>query len=126
MSDKLIKKWIQALESGRYKATRYKLHTKDGFCPLGVLCDVVKDELGVDWFLGEDGVYRFEGCDISIPKSVVNLIDNDAITGFDLTSVGGAGYTLLIFGEDIRNTHDFGFGYGFRSVIEVLSRVCND
>jgi len=33
------KKWLNALESGEYRQTRYQLHTPEGFCCLGVACD---------------------------------------------------------------------------------------
>jgi hypothetical protein len=32
--------WITALESGEYKQTRYSLSDAEGFCCLGVACDV--------------------------------------------------------------------------------------
>lgn len=32
--------WIDALLSGDYPQTKYLLHTPDGYCCLGVLCDL--------------------------------------------------------------------------------------
>lgn len=34
-------KWMKALRSGRYKQTRAVLHDADGYCCLGVLCQVM-------------------------------------------------------------------------------------
>lgn len=32
--------WLEALRSGRYKQTRRQLRDAEGFCCLGVLCDI--------------------------------------------------------------------------------------
>ena len=37
-------KWVNALRSGKYKQTRGNLQDGDGFCCLGVLCDLVDSE----------------------------------------------------------------------------------
>lgn len=34
-------RWMEALRSGKYKQTRYKMQDSEGYCCLGVLCDVV-------------------------------------------------------------------------------------
>lgn len=39
---KLIKAWVKALRSGRYKQTTGCLGDKDGYCCLGVACEVVR------------------------------------------------------------------------------------
>ena len=36
-----LKKWVEALRSGKYKQGKYRLKTNDYHCCLGVLCDVV-------------------------------------------------------------------------------------
>lgn len=38
----IVKKWLKALRSGKYKQTKKVLRSKaNGYCCLGVLCDVV-------------------------------------------------------------------------------------
>lgn len=39
-------KWIAALRSGEYKQTKGHLHDENGYCCLGVLCEVTQPE---DW-----------------------------------------------------------------------------
>ncbi len=34
------KKWVEALESGRFQQAKGKLRTADGFCCLGVACEI--------------------------------------------------------------------------------------
>lgn len=49
VSVKDFNKWLNALRSGEYSQTKYKLQDDKGFCCLGVACDVFipKDERGV-------------------------------------------------------------------------------
>jgi predicted transcriptional regulator len=44
MKKKIADKWIAALKSGNYKQGKYRLHSGDCFCALGVLCDVAEKE----------------------------------------------------------------------------------
>jgi len=44
--DKRVKaKWVKALRSGKYKQGRGALKTKNGYCCLGVLCDLHSREV---------------------------------------------------------------------------------
>lgn len=42
-------KWVQALRSGDYKQTTGHLRTDEGFCCLGVLCDLHRQESDGAW-----------------------------------------------------------------------------
>ena len=47
MNSEVKTKWLEALRGGEYKQTRYTLHSpNDGFCCLGVLCDIYTKEFG--------------------------------------------------------------------------------
>lgn len=50
------RRWLKALRSGKYKQGTGSLRDGDGFCCLGVLCDVVKNDkaLKLNW---EGGVW---------------------------------------------------------------------
>lgn len=71
----IAEKWVAALRSGEYEQTTGFLQTKDGYCCLGVLCDLHQRETGDgEWLplgigdaphtqcyrddLGVDGEYR--------------------------------------------------------------------
>ena len=41
-----IRKWVDALRSGEFKQARKALRTSDGFCCLGVACEVYRRETG--------------------------------------------------------------------------------
>lgn len=50
-----IRKWVNALRSGEYKQTTGVLQNENGYCCLGVLCDVaVKSGLDVDVYTTTD------------------------------------------------------------------------
>src|SRR5690242_5189213 len=42
-------RWIAALESGNYEQGAGRLRQGDKFCCLGVLCDIVAEEIGGRW-----------------------------------------------------------------------------
>lgn len=44
MKKRIMQKWVKALRSGEYKQTTYRLIDDDGFCCLGVLCDIATKE----------------------------------------------------------------------------------
>jgi hypothetical protein len=46
MDTTIAQKWIEMLESGNYPQTRQKLYTDNGYCCLGVLCELYKRETG--------------------------------------------------------------------------------
>lgn len=49
MNQDIKAEWVAALRSGKYEQTNGALKDEDGFCCLGVLCDVVKDRVGLSW-----------------------------------------------------------------------------
>lgn len=52
--------WIAALRSGKYKQTRKVLRDNEGFCCLGVLCDLSRKDGGPKWNEGGWGDYIFK------------------------------------------------------------------
>ena len=50
MKPEIKTRWLEALRSGRYKQGRSALRTSNNeFCCLGVLCDIVRDQVGGRW-----------------------------------------------------------------------------
>lgn len=69
------RKWIDALRSGDYQQCKNYLHTNDGYCCLGVACDILKIPVEYD----DDGVAYYQDEHEKLPASVyrqLNLIDN--------------------------------------------------
>ena len=71
MNPQIKQKWLNALRSGEYQQTQERLRKEDGFCCLGVLCDLYIKENNVEWEIDEDDRYRYEKHFTVLPPSVV-------------------------------------------------------
>lgn len=49
MVPEIKERWVAALRSGDYRQTKGALRDSDGFCCLGVLCEITKEETGLEW-----------------------------------------------------------------------------
>lgn len=74
MNPEWKRKWVEALRSGDYEQTTQHLQDMDGFCCLGVLCDIVKDEVGLKWQERDDGIKFIGGVDDLPPIEVQRFV----------------------------------------------------
>lgn len=49
MNIRIKELWIKALRSGEFRQTKHDLKTDDGYCCLGVLCELYRIENGGEW-----------------------------------------------------------------------------
>jgi hypothetical protein len=71
MNPQIKQKWVDALRSGDYQQGRNYLRTDNGFCCLGVLCDLYGKENNVEWNLANNGHnYEFQDMESYLPSSV--------------------------------------------------------
>lgn len=72
MSPEEVKElWIEALESGDYPQGRLALLSSEGFCCLGVLCDLYRQKTGIgEWEEGTAGARYFLGQSKVLPEAV--------------------------------------------------------
>ena len=98
-------RWLEALRSGDYRQTQQTLRNDEGFCCLGVLCDVVKNDVNTDW-TNERGGYTFLGADTELPDDVTGLVfserqptDVDPLAGYNDGHWRGAAVTAGTFSE---------------------------
>ena len=81
MNPQIKQKWVDALRSGDYKQGQNYLRTDNGFCCLGVLCDLYGKENNVEWNLVNNGQnYEFEEFESYLPPFVVEWagVEEDA------------------------------------------------
>jgi hypothetical protein len=73
MNPQIKQKWVDALRSGEYQQTQRLLHDENGFCCLGVLCDLYLKENQLEWEPSRHNgnVYMFQDMVASLPLSVV-------------------------------------------------------
>ena len=62
-------KWVAALRSGQYEQAEGVLRNDEGYCCLGVLCDLYAKETGMDWWDG-GGEYAMHGNNNTLPIEV--------------------------------------------------------
>jgi hypothetical protein len=76
MKKEIAELWIKALESGKYKQIRRQLANKDGYCCLGVLCELaIENGVEVSRKFDKDkkdkDVIRFDSNGAFLPESVM-------------------------------------------------------
>jgi len=73
MNPQIKQKWVSALRSGEYQQTKGFLRKEDGFCCLGVLCDLYGKENNVEWepLTQYKNAYVFQYKVADLPPSVV-------------------------------------------------------
>jgi hypothetical protein len=73
------RKWIEALRSGEFEQVRGALRKRDGYCCLGVACEVYRREHpnGPQWF-----GYYFDHRDDELPKRVQRWLGLRSSTGW--------------------------------------------
>lgn len=72
------KAWIQALRSGKYKQAKKRLKTENGFCCLGVACDLTGEDWEVDYQddrFSDEKLFSFKGARSVLPPSVKDWLD---------------------------------------------------
>ena len=79
MKQEIKDRWVKALESGEYDQTKGYLHDEDGYCCLGVLCEIAKAD-GVLAFDADENTYvsatdKRDYSDVTLPRAVLAWAD---------------------------------------------------
>lgn len=65
------KRWVEALRSGQYEQTRNDLRDENGYCCLGVACELYREVTGRgEWERDEDGFTQFLDRALLLPEPV--------------------------------------------------------
>lgn len=120
MNTEVKQKWIDALRSGKYDQGSEKLRSVQGYCCLGVLCDLYSKEQGSEWeFRGYDetdhkpqdywsfedqweflpeSVRDWAGLPVCNPSVRVDVTDNDDEDDWfyndEIANLNDSGYTF--------------------------------
>ena len=69
MKKEIKARWVAALRSGVYAQTKEKLRSGDGYCCLGVLCDLHANETNTPWT--PDGFsFMYKWANLVLPSDV--------------------------------------------------------
>jgi hypothetical protein len=98
----LMRKWIEALESGEYEQTIGCLRDRKGFCCLGVLCDL--PAVPGHW---EDRGYRAsdQWSSLGLSPDIRELIGIDPAAHENLTQLNDSGRTFKEIAQYLRTKH---------------------
>jgi len=70
MNEAIKTKWVAALLSNEYEQTEGVLRNGNGYCCLGVLCDLYSKETGVEWLDMGYGRFSMHSADNVLPYEV--------------------------------------------------------
>jgi hypothetical protein len=117
MKKKIAKLWAKALRSGKYKQIKGQLANKDGYCCLGVLCELAIEN-GVKVSRKKVGkTILFDGQKDVLPKSVMKWAGIKSSTG--------------IFHFELKNNREFDGiclaylndnGYSFKNIAHIIKK----
>lgn len=101
------KKWVEALRSGEFKQVKGRLKTVDGYCCLGVVCELAI-KAGVPVGVGAIGLLpTFEGETARLPKGVRDWIGlRDAYGSYD--------------GDSTSLSHENDHGKSFAEIADII------
>lgn len=87
--DELVAEWIKALRSGDYRQTIDKLADKEGYCCLGVLCEVaIKNGFQIVKEFDEiNSRYQYDGNYSDLPDQLLELFEE---AGIDELRINGS------------------------------------
>ena len=136
MNPEIKQKWVNALHSGKYEQGNGKLYSGQGYCCLGVLCDLYSKENNLKWeFRGDDVIKtedevvpsEFQDCDYFyfdgesefLPESVkewAQLSANNPQVKVKLEDKEDARFYF----DEIANLNDA--GYSFTQLAEIIDK----
>lgn len=118
--------WTDALRSGVYTQTQNHLRDAKGFCCLGVLCDIAKDQIGAQWgemhptgcdFIYGDGIEA--GCLPPVVQEWAGLSDRNP--GVNIGTTGsGSGPHAVESRASLANLNDSGMS--FREIADIIEK----
>jgi len=116
-------KWVAALRSGEYEQTGGMLRSNNGYCCLGVLCDLYAKETGMKWWEG-GGKYAMHGNDTMLPHEVrawAHLADEFGAYVEVETDEGGATYPPYLANPSLTELND-SWAYNFKMIADVIEQ----
>ena len=98
MNPEVKAEWVAALRSGKYEQGRNKLWGAQGFCCLGVLCDMHARATGAQWEKVGDNYYYQRQCNY-LPDEVMAWAALDERTG-PRVNTGTERISVAIFNDE--------------------------
>lgn len=113
MNVEIKKQWAEALRSGKYRQAQLRLRSSsEGYCCLGVLCDLHAKSQGKEWETPTEGPYSYLylGAPEALPLEVVKWA---ALSQSNPNVIVGCGHISLAELNDQK-------GYSFADIAKVI------
>lgn len=110
MKPEIAKQWVDALRSGKYKQAKGYLQTNEGYCCLGVLCEIAPPEIARSSYDKQTDLHKFDGSVGIIPQGVEEWAGMQSCTGYTgipTMSVTGVLKTLALTDYNDKEDWDF-------------------
>lgn len=124
MKADIKQKWVAALRSGEYEQTEGVLRNGNGYCCLGVLCDLYSKETGVEWLDMGFGGFSIHDVDGALPHSVrvwAHLADEFGAYVEVETDEGGATNPSYLANPSLTELND-SWAYDFKMIADVIEQ----
>lgn len=125
MNQEFKKEWLVALRSGEYNQAVHQLKTPDGYCCLGVACELLAKE-GVVNATKRNGELSFDEEYQTLPKDAMNymgVIDtNPDITTSWMTSIERDRMRGKIVGGRVSLAELNDNGYSFAQIADLIEK----
>lgn len=114
MKPKIKKLWVDALRSGQYKQTKNKLQTNEGYCCLGVLCDIyAKQTKKGSWKMSELNDLSMDFIDIN---DISQFVLTDGVIKWSKVTTG---YHVMINNIAL-TTYNDKLNYSFAEIADLI------
>lgn len=110
-----VREWVAALRSGKYAQAKGYLHTPEGFCCLGVACDITPEDLGGWQREGNADQYPYADWYPYEVAGVSEFLPDEAVELYRLSTEDGA-----VGAESLATLNDR--GYTFAEIADVIER----
>ncbi len=95
-------KWLEALESGKFLQTRGHLHDRQGFCCLGVACEI--SELEIETYTYGSGIVSYDKRADELPHEVKEELHLYTSYGQAAPHAGYPAGSLILLNDDERKS----------------------
>ena len=116
MKPEIKKKWVAALRSGKYNQTKDHLRDENGYCCLGVLCEIAAKEgvckLELKEMLGSSYiVHQYDDASLTLPSKVIEWAGLESSNPI-ITRTSGEDSSLSGLNDEL--------GYNFNQIADII------
>lgn len=103
--EEVLRLWVDALRSGKYRQTEGGLRDAQGYCCLGVLCDLARKDGGPSWRVNIFGLREYMGSDALLPSPVAEFVGLTESQQVQISKRNDSGETFRQIADYIEATY---------------------